>query len=55
MLMKITVEYPDFDAEKSILDLKMTKISELVSSLNTSDLNDMKEAVESVYVDENYS
>lgn len=51
-MMKIGVEYPDFDAEKSILDLKMSKISDLVATLNVNDLNEMKEAVESVYVDE---
>jgi MoxR-like ATPase len=51
-MMKISVQYPDFDAEKSILDLKMSKIGDLVATLNETDLNDMKEAVESIYVDE---
>ena len=51
-MMKISVEYPDFEAEKSILDLKMSKIGDLVATLNISDLNQLKEAVEAVYVDE---
>jgi MoxR-like ATPase len=51
-MMKISVQYPDFEAEKSILDLKMSKISDLVATLNEKDLNDMKEAVESIYVDD---
>ena len=51
-MMKINVDYPDFDAEKSILDLKMEKISELSAFLNVSMLADMKAAVDNIYVDE---
>ncbi len=51
-MMKISVDYPDFAAEKSILDLNMKKISDLTATLTSSDLNDMKEQVDAVYVDE---
>jgi MoxR-like ATPase len=51
-MMKISVQYPDFEAEKAILDLKMSKISDLVATLNANDFNEMKQAVESIYVDE---
>lgn len=51
-MMKINVDYPDFKAEKSILDLKMEKISELSAFLNVSMLADMKAAVDNIYVDE---
>jgi len=51
-MMKISVDYPSFEAEKSIMDLNMKKISDLVATLTSSDFNDMKESVDSVYVDE---
>lgn len=51
-MMKISVDYPDFKAEKSILELKATQISDLVSDLNTDELTEMKNAVEAIYVDE---
>lgn len=51
-MMKINVDYPDFNAERSILDLKMEKISELQAFLNVSMLADMKAAVDNIYVDE---
>lgn len=51
-MMKITVDYPDFDAEKSILDLKMNKISELQAFLNVEMLTQMQNAVDNIYVDE---
>lgn len=51
-MMKISVDYPDFNAEKSILDLKMEKISELEAFLNVEMLTEMKAAIDKVYVDE---
>ena len=51
-MMKITVDYPDFEAEKSILDLKMSKISDLVAKINMDDLKSLKDKVDSIYVDE---
>src|SRR5690606_6339973 len=50
-MMKISVDYPDFEAEKSVLDLKPfdTDINPLI---NQNDLLEMKEKVEMIYVDE---
>jgi MoxR-like ATPase len=50
-MMKISVEYPDFEAEKSVLGLKLQH-SELSPMLNEQDLFAMKEKVEAIYVDE---
>ncbi len=51
-MMKVHVEYPDFEAEKSILGLKMQSLGELQPLLNTSILADLKETVDKIYVDE---
>lgn len=51
-MMKISVDYPNFDAEKAILDMKMGKISELVQQINTEDLISLKSQVEDIHVDE---
>ena len=51
-MMKVLVDYPDFEAEKSILDLKMTALSSFESILNTSMLSDLKNEVDKVFVDE---
>ena len=50
-MMKISVDYPEFEAEKSVLDLKNQQ-SELRPLLNEQDLFAMKEKVEMIYVDE---
>lgn len=50
-MMKISVDYPSFEAEKSVLGLK-TFQPDLSAMLNEQDLFTMKEKVESVYVDE---
>jgi MoxR-like ATPase len=50
-MMKISVDYPDFDAEKSVLGLKSQQ-SELRPILNQNDLFVLKEKVEMIYVDE---
>jgi MoxR-like ATPase len=50
-MMKISVDYPDFEAEKSVLGLKSQNV-DLSPILNESDLNELKNAVEAVYVDE---
>ncbi|HXH31698.1 MAG TPA: AAA family ATPase [Bacteriovoracaceae bacterium] len=50
-MMKISVDYPDFAAEKSILGLKPAQM-DLKSMINESDLFAMKEKVEQIYVDE---
>lgn len=50
-MMKISVDYPDFQAEKSILGLKPQQL-DLKPILNQTDLMQLKEKVEAVYVDE---
>ncbi len=50
-MMKISVDYPSFEAEKSVLGLK-TFQPDLSPMINEQDLLTMKEKVESVYVDE---
>ena len=51
-MMKISVDYPSYDAEKSILDMKLSKISELEQLINTEDLITLKAQVDEVFVDE---
>lgn len=51
-MMKISVDYPDFEAEKSVLGLRGGQQSELRPLINEQDLFAMKEKVESIYVDE---
>lgn len=50
-MMKISVDYPDFESEKSVLDLKPFDM-ELTPMLDQKDLLEMKEKVEMMYVDE---
>lgn len=50
-MMKISVDYPDFEAEKSVLGLKSQQ-QELRPLIDENDLFSMKEKVEMIYVDE---
>lgn len=50
-MMKISVDYPDFEAEKSVLGLKSQQL-ELKPLINQHDLFALKEQVEKIYVDE---
>ena len=50
-MMKISVDYPDFEAEKSVLGLKSQQL-DLKPIINTNDLIALKEKVEAIYVDE---
>jgi MoxR-like ATPase len=50
-MMKITVDYPDFEAEKSVLGLRPAQL-DLTPVVNQMDLISMKEKVEMIYVDE---
>lgn len=50
-MMKISVDYPDFEAEKSVLGLKPSQL-DLTPVINQQDLMTMKEKVEMTYVDE---
>ncbi|MCB9060402.1 MAG: AAA family ATPase [Halobacteriovoraceae bacterium] len=51
-MMKIFVDYPSFDAEKSILGMKSNPLKNLDSILSTDDLLDMQGIVDEIYVDE---
>lgn len=50
-MMKISVDYPDFEAEKSVLGLK-PQGSDVKPLIDENDLFAMKEKVELIYVDE---
>lgn len=50
-MMKISVDYPDFEAEKSVLGLKPSQM-DLTPQIHQEDLLSMKEKVEMIYVDE---
>lgn len=50
-MMKISVDYPDFEAEKSVLGLKSSQL-ELKPVMTEQDFAQLKEKVESIYVDE---
>ncbi len=51
-MMKIFVDYPHFDAEKSILDLKKNPIKDLTPLLSSDDLLEVQELTDNIYVDE---
>lgn len=51
-MMKINVDYPDFEAEKSILELKPSDFLQLTPLLTNESLISMKASVERIYVDE---
>lgn len=50
-MMKISVDYPDFEAEKSVLGLKPQQM-EMQPIIHQEDLFALKEKVEMIYVDE---
>jgi len=50
-MMKISVDYPDFEAEKSILGLRPAQL-DLKPMINQNDLFALKEKVEAIYVDD---
>jgi MoxR-like ATPase len=50
-MMKISVDYPDFEAEKSVLGLKPSAL-DLKPIMTEQDFIQLKEKVESIYVDE---
>ena len=50
-MMKISVDYPEFEAEKSILGLKPAQL-DIKPIINQDDLFEMKTKVDQIYVDE---
>ncbi|MBL7665505.1 MAG: AAA family ATPase [Bacteriovoracaceae bacterium] len=51
-MMKVAVDYPDFGAEKSILDLGKKIFADMEPVLKKNELADIQKTVESIYVDE---
>jgi len=51
-MMKVNVDYPSFNAEKNILELKKSYGAKLDPVLSTDDLLSIQEVVENIYVDE---
>lgn len=50
-MMKISVDYPDFESEKSVLSMKPSQM-DLHALINQNDLFEMKNKVEMIYVDD---
>ena len=50
-MMKVSVEYPDFESELSILDLKDSGKSDISSIITTDDILEMRDEVAKVHVD----
>lgn len=51
-MMKILVHYPDFESEKSILDLKPSSIEDMSALLNIDTISSIQQSVEKIHVDE---
>jgi len=51
-MMKISVDYPDFEAEKSILSLSTNFLEEIEPTLSTDDLIEIQEITKNIYIDE---
>ena len=51
-MMKVNVDYPSFEAEKNIIDLKKNAVDKLGAVLSTDDLLTAQELVDAIYVDE---
>ena len=51
-MMKLNVNYPDFESEKSILNLKHDFLIDLVPILNVKELAQVRRVVNEIYVDE---
>jgi MoxR-like ATPase len=51
-MMKVNVGYPDFEAEKSILDLSKTPLDSIEALLTTDSLLAIQKCVDEVYVDD---
>lgn len=51
-MMKVSVDYPSFEAEKSILSLKKNPFDGIQSILNKNDFEQMQKIVDEIYVDD---
>lgn len=51
-MMKVLVDYPSYEAEKSILDLQLESLDELNAVINGEDLLQLKKQIEAIFVDD---
>jgi MoxR-like ATPase len=51
-MMKVSVDYPSFEAEKSILTLTKSSMDNMSVKLNTEDFKNMQKIVDEIFVDE---
>ena len=51
-MTKIHIDYPSFEAEKKVLDLKMASLDKFTPILSTDDILEIKAFVDELYVDE---
>ena len=51
-MMKVNVDYPDFEAEKRILDLSKSPLESLAPILTTDSLLEIQKCVDEIYVDD---
>ncbi len=51
-MMKIQVDYPDFESEKSILSLSSNFLESIEATLSTDDLIEIQEITNGIYIDE---
>lgn len=51
-MMKISIDYPDFESERSILNQKKNPMGQISPVLTTDDILSFQEIADSVYVDE---
>ena len=51
-MMKVSVEYPDFNSELSILDLKDAGKTKLESFISTDDILEMRDEVAKIHIDQ---
>lgn len=51
-MMKVSIGYPNYDAERDILDQQKNPIDQIIPFLSTDDFIKIQEEVDSVYVDE---
>lgn len=51
-MMKVGVDYPDYNAEKSILGLSQNPLNNLTNTLSTQEIQQMQSIIGGIYVDE---
>ncbi|MCY4523468.1 MAG: AAA family ATPase [Halobacteriovoraceae bacterium] len=51
-MMKVNVEYPNFQAEKNVLELKQNSLDNILPVISKEDILEMQQAVSQIYIDE---